>query len=490
LLVGCCALVFWAWRVVWESSDPVLAEARAIQTRALRDLQSPQAAARLAAIRELDRLGVGDSTIAIRPLTAVLRDEDPEVRIAASEALGRIGALAVRNGSEGEGVRSAITALIALLKEPQPGVRIAAAHSLGLIISATPNHGAGPRRGVGKSGAAAPAPVPAVAIITPVETNAVMAALVETLGDQDAKVRHAALVTLAAVGPGTPLDPPRALGTTLTDESPENRVATVNVLASYQRGLDPWIPSLIRMLERDTDRSVRDSAASALRHRISQPAVTAAVVPILVAGLRSQDREVRVQLAGLLGRIAPDAGAAIPALLRVLTEPIDSEVAAFENQARDPGCNAAEALGRIAPGTESAPEVIRALTEVARSGHRFRRAWAAYALGQFGPAAASAVPVLIHMLDEDPPNMWVENKGSAAWALGQIAPETPSSGGAVTALAAALELDGDVRLAAIKALSRFGPRAAVAIPKIRALTASLDSSVRKAATSTLAALEP
>jgi HEAT repeat protein len=203
-LVTCCGVVLWTLKVVWDSRDPRLLEARAIQNRAIAALQSPKAADRMTAIQELERLGFGDRGVAIGPLIAVLQDEDSEVRLAAAEALGRLGSEAIRAGSDGEAVRVAVTALIGSLKDSQPEIRIAAARTLGTITSTSPAAGRGsPPRGRKQ---AVRASAGAVAMTTPIDRMAVIDGLVDTLSDCDNRVRNAARAALASVGGSAPID--------------------------------------------------------------------------------------------------------------------------------------------------------------------------------------------------------------------------------------------------------------------------------------------
>jgi len=487
VLIACSGMLLWAGRTLWERHDPVAAEARAIQNRAIDALKSTKAAERVTAIRELERLGFGDSAIAIRPLNAALVDEDSEVRVAAAEALGKLVSSAIRAGSGARDVRAATTALIASLKDPLPEVRIAAASTLGTIASTLPAAGAGRTSRDRKKTLSAVRPVP------PVDPKTVFDSLVEAIGDRDAKVRGAVLGAMAAVDSGAPVDPPKVLSAGLEDESPENRRTAIVALTRFRRGLDPWISTLVRIAEHDDDRSLRATCANAL-NGIKPPAVTSDAVPALVTGLGNSDAQVRIQVALLLGRLGPDAGAAVPSLLRVLTEPVDPQLARSQSGVMmhddDPANAAALALGRIAPRSKAAREVIVALTEVARCGHRIRRGDAAFALGDFGPAAAEAVPVLINMIkDTTPPARNVHNEALAARALGQIAPETPSADQAVAALVCVLESDTKApRAEAIEALQQFGQKAAVAIPKIRSQLDERDHLVRRAAASALPVL--
>ncbi|SIO44755.1 HEAT repeat [Singulisphaera sp. GP187] len=407
-LVACTGLILWAARVVWENRDPALTEERAIQDHALRVLLSPNATERMGAIQDLERLRHADGAIAIRHLTAMLGDADSTIRIASVDALGTIGARAIRTGSDDAAIPAAIRALTGLLKDPQPAMRMAAANTLGAMTEA--NHRPGPPRSGGRN----KAPTPASAVITPVETKSVIAALTETLGDPNAEVRGKAINALAAA---TSLaDPPKAFAATLKDESAENRRTTVVALAQYRRGLDSWIPALLRIAEHDENPAVRTMGVGVLTVRIGPPKVTAASVPALIARLESRDPEVRRAVAEVLGRFGPDADPAIPILLRIFTEATDGEVAGSPYESQVQG-DAAQALGKIAPLTASAKEVITTLTEVVRSGTSDKQRQATWALSEFGPKAAPAIPVLIRMAREAGPLHAFANEGAAAWAL-------------------------------------------------------------------------
>ena len=148
----------------------------------------------------------------------------------------------------------------------------------------------------------------------------------------------------------------------------------------------------------------------------------------------------------------------------------------------DPASEAAYAW-RDCPGSAEAKEVIAALTEVARAGAVSRRGWAAVALGEFGPDAEGAVPVLIKVIERCHPQLTFEREASAAKALGKIAPDTPSADKAIAALLPLLDSKRPLsQSSAIEALGRFGPKAAAAIPRIRALKEDRDRDVREAAT--------
>jgi HEAT repeat protein len=230
--------------------------------------------------------------------------------------------------------------------------------------------------------------------------------------------------------------------------------------------------------------------------RIQSSALSSAVVPTLISALDNPEREVRLRLVPLAARVAPDAKTVIPALIKVLREPLDSDrraagQAVFISYA-GPAQQAARELGRLAPGTALADAAVSALSEVVQSGPDKRWGSAADALSQFGPAGASAVGPLISMLERTASSELATRDGaSAAAALGEIAPRTSSAAAAVTALTAALKSQSiPTRQAAIEALSSFGSAAAPAIPSIREI-AEKDPfpNVRKAAQSTLEAIK-
>jgi HEAT repeat protein len=448
-------------------------------TAMIRRLKDPDRAVRLAAFKALDSIvsgsvksgsGGGETIRAsATALIGYLKDPDPSARAAAINALGSIGWNVVKSGSNEETVRAPATALFECLKEPEPSVRSAAAISLGQIVS----------------------PYSDLSANSPVNRTAVMDALVGLLGDRDAGVRRAALRAITWDPSGS--DPPKVLAEALKDESAENRALAVRRLSNYDQGLDPWVPMLLRLAEHDPDPSVREECLRGLTADFERPSgITPAVVPVLTESLSSKDAKIRSHVAWLLGAHKADARAAIPELLRVLNEPVDPQVVPVRGPAGtfDPGCEAAWALGRIAPGSTEAKKVIAALAEVVRSGPQSRGGWAAVALGEFGPAALEALPVLIKLLNDGTPDDKFERHSSAATALGKIAPGSPAADEAVAALLPVLERkSGLPRLMALRALAQFGPKAAAAIPRIRVLKDDRDAEVRNAAANALPAIE-
>jgi HEAT repeat protein len=481
--------MFWAWRHWVESSNPDLAEARSARQDAMRDLHSRIPSERVAAINLLERLPHRETTVAIPPITAALDDPEVAVRVAAAEALGSICGSAVASGSMTEAVKAAAAALLVRLKDPVGDIRFAAARSLGKIAGATP-----PLRGA-----------------SPVDRQAIQRARVELRSDQDPRLRSVALRALCSFEN----DPPEGLVAGLEDRSAEVRLAAIELLAHHRRGLDPWIPRLIALAEHDPEKEVREECLHVLRPPFFKPpAVTEAVVPALLDGLKTEVVPVRYTIVEFIGQLGPVGRDAIPELLRIVRAPLAPNLESVQHievlEDADPGSEAALALGAIAPGTPEAPQVIAALTEVARSGPLMRRTRTVYALGLFGPAAAEAIPVLIGVItdptavkqiqdlvgttgksrQEPDESAYVHGQAEAARALGKIAPGTPLADQAITTLQTVLNSPAEFcRAAAAQALGQFGPKAASALPRIRELKNDRATIVSRAAAGALTLIE-
>jgi HEAT repeat protein len=475
MLIVCCAAIFWAYRSVWESYHPLKAAAG--------KLTSGSTAQHLAAIRQLTELGTGDSAEAVRALVPALHDQDETVRAEAAQAIGAVGSYAARSDPETIGL--AIKGLLESLSDTKPAVRIAVISALRILSGSSLGE---PQRETRKAAAASKSSA------STVDVAPVSEAFLKLLGDPDPEVQRAAIGALATIGPRALGTPPRALFEVVENPSAVIRVGAISALAGFPRGLDPLVPALLKHLEHD-EPEVRDACAQALG-RIRPSALSSAVAPDLVAGLKSPDRDVRTRIIALISRLSPDVGQVAPALIAVLHEPVSSDGTTFGPgmipSHVGPAHEAARALGQLAPGTKSADAAIKALTEVLESGPDQRKATAATALGRFGQAAAEAVPALIKRLQETAGQTEPGGPGpSNASTLADISPGTPYADKAVVALTAALRSAwSPTREAAIHALSKFGPAATPALPALRELKEKDPvPNVREAAEATLSALK-
>jgi HEAT repeat protein len=397
--------------------------------------------------------GSADEAIAI--LAEVIRAGPPRLRQSAADSLERFGP-------------AAQAPLIGLLNDRQPGVRLAAAKALESMI-----------RGRNRAGM--------------IDVEGTFSALSEVLGDRDEAVRIAVLDALGATAQNSEMEPPDSLAACLSDQSAGVRIAAIESLACFRSGLDRWITSIFEVLEREADVHDRSAALRALLRVHAQP-FSAPSILALTRGLGTRHSEVRCAAAYLLSTLGTDAAQAIPALIEAMSCPLDPTFVGpgklDDPWAWDPAVAATRALSQIAPGTRRADEVIRALTDVLQTGHPRRRVVAAHALGRFGPAAVAAVPALIDVVKMDAvtePGRW--DGASAATALGWIAPDTPLGDEVVAVLIEALRSGTpSTRQSAIEALTRFGPKAATAISRLRDLRAYPDPSIRAAAVNALSAL--
>jgi HEAT repeat protein len=524
VLVACCGLILWVWRHLTENADPVVNEVRAMQRRAIDALESSKNAGdRLTAIHELEGLHSAEVSIAIPALVRALDDLDIEVRIAAAEALGSSGHGRENSRSADPSIAAAAIALTRRVRDRNPRFLVAVVQNLGLIGASLVKSGTGglaattaakalmeclndPEPQVRSAAATALGKIDSrklAAMTTPsFDRQALMDALANMLGDGDEGARLAAINAMPA-HPKLNGGPAPALINGLKDESPRIRAAAISGAVQIRQtpmagvvqgrqGLDPWVPQLLRLAERDPEPSVREQCCSALSFAFNSPAITAAVVPDLIRGLKSDNTRVRSLAAWVLGPLESDALAALPELLGVLNEPLAPDVEPIWSPRYnlDPASAAARALGKIVPGSAEENKVIAALMEVVRNGPVSRRGWAAAALGEFRSAAVEAVPLLIQLLSDAAIDDKFERASSAVSALGKIAPESRAADQALAALLPALDSTiTSVRVSSIDALGNFGAKAAAAIPKIRALKDDRDVWVARTAVKALAAIE-
>jgi HEAT repeat protein len=331
-------------------------------------------------------------------------------------------------------VRGAIASLLGALKDPQPSVRAAAAIALASIFSSEKSAGL-------------------------IDHKAALITLTESLSDRDAAVRFAALGPLTLVAPASGVDPPQELAGVLKDESAGTRARAVVALINFRRGLEPWIPSLLQMIEKDKDPAIHDAFFSTTVASIQPPAVSVAVIPTLIAALRSPDGQVRAMACRVLMTFGPEARAAVPALIAMAREEW-SDSTVVERQALALDRSAIQALSKIARETESAGQVIAALAELIQKTSPNRSAAAVTALGEFGPAAESAVTALIRASS-------FAGSPDVIKALVQIAAGPNSAAKAIAGLGAVVRTGSpDMQWDAADALARFGPAAESAVPDL------------------------
>lgn len=157
----------------------------------------------------------------------------------------------------------------------------------------------------------------------------------------------------------------------------------------------------------------------------------------------------RAALLRAIGSFREDAGPAASEIGRMLAD-----------STADVRAAAAWALSQMGPaGAKAVPELAKSLADP----DPLVRSMAAVALRSIGPKAVDAVPDLIQALRDPEPTV----RAPAADALGHIGPAAKS---AVSALAARLQVDGEVIYVLrsdATALGDIGPEAASALPSLR-----------------------
>jgi HEAT repeat protein len=218
--------------------------------------------------------------------------------------------------------------------------------------------------------------------------------------------------------------------------------------------------------------AARTPAESSLDRKYLAEA-TRPAVGVLVRGLADPEPRNRLTAVESLELLGDAAGPAAPALLRALADPDR-----FVRWA------AVRSLGKI-PALPPSPAVER-MTPLLLDTDTGVRVAAAAALERFGPGAQSAVPTLLRALVQGSDR---EAQVALMHALVPIAGARPHA--AVPTLCQLLRSpDPCVRRAALTTLGEFGPAAGAALPNLRAALGDEDQTVREAARVAVAAVTP
>jgi HEAT repeat protein len=405
---------------------------------------------RLNAARNLWQVG-GDDEIdeAIATLIATLGDEDVDVRTMAARSLGSLVSQTQSRGQKTplppeqmkKWQEAATKALVKGLSDNVPEFRVAVCTCLQMIKSRNPNW-QGSRQ-----------------LWAAIEKGTVK-------WNRTTVKEYSGLSDEA---------PPPELVAALKDESMVVRRAVILTLAQFALGLDSVIPILFPMLE-DSNPSTRLAAGQVLN--AAWP--TSVIVPTLIDGLKSQNRDVRWHSARLLGQVGPEASAAVPLLTAILEEPIASTPAEkLRVGTIEPSLSreAAIALVRIAPDETTLKLLVEMLSTGKPDQPGIPERWtdAAEALREMGPQAREAVPALTVALNQllDSQKPMPEPYGMVD-AIGRISRDSAHSAATVDVLMRLLDPKyqawyPNTRSHAVEILGTFGRMATVAIPKLKAL---------------------
>jgi HEAT repeat protein len=458
VLVASCGVIAWAWRSVEESRRPPSTQDWVRTLKSGNDVERKLAATRLATGRAVDA-----GTI-IPALVSALSDTAAQVRSEAALALGRYVAttLPVLGDQIAEESSAAIKGLVALINQDgDPEVRSSAAFAIATTQAAIDQAG----ESLEKSAA------------TQRTDRAVIVAALDSALQRDPANRHALIAAIRNLG-RIDLPAPPGLFAALDDSSRSVRVQALHGLSQFTGRVDRAIPVLLRDLETEEDTAERRAIGMSTRgseyfHVAEGLRPSPAVIPMLVDALESPNRNVRGAAAILLGQLGPEARSAAPALVAAARKRIPTR-AGPERASEDAlFFDFAPALLRVLPPNEA----VAILCEALRPNRYWTRSAAASALAKLGPKAKGALPALVATMKEASANQAQGDSGFAVAvvvALGQIAPDAPLDRAAteevVDALRAGLEFkDALIRGESAEALERFGPRAASALPRLRAM---------------------
>ncbi len=516
-LIAIGALVLYgAWWIIWEHGHPAAS--------AIRRLESEDAAGRMEALEELGSLGPHDPELAVPALMEALRDHDPTNRSKAAEDLGVAIMGHWTTGPGPDQVREAIFALMRLFGDPDVSVRDHASHALTSVVDAW--HGSPGAMGFGSvqeeltrmssepdpgMRAAALQALAAIALRThePPPNR-----LIEALNDPSENVRTAAARGLLLFENAVIAMLPNLIRA-MAAAQPECRPAYFEVLDRQRVAYppnwppeslsallaaldvpDPWLRGHVALLLGD----FRDGARAAIPRLL---AILRDPGPPVPDGSRPEDfrrarrsyqdpalvvaRSIR-EIAGRTERNPIPPPIADPpiaeALIRLAASPSSfrrlAAVEAMEGFAAvEPIVGALLAATRD-PNALVRAEGLRALrSREALTPPRFLsligpalddpsptvRAAAAQAIQGFGAGIEPLVPALLRRGQDDPdPGV----RDACATALGRIRPGDLSTT-VIPAFTAAIDRSGTpaaLREHLIEALTRFGSKAAPAVPAI------------------------
>jgi HEAT repeat protein len=394
VLVGLLGVL--AWQKLYRSTSPAAAAADR--------LGDEDPAARISAIGQLERYGQEEPGVALLALREALKDGSARVRAAAALAMVVVVRAAGMKGSDLREANRAVTAIFETTNDAELDVRASSVQALWMIGALWQ----------GPSGV--------------VDYARLQNVLEGASTDPNQAIRLAGIRGLGAICPELNDDPPATLVAALEDASEEIRVAAVEALSRFTKGLPRLLPTVVRSFEKA--RPEARAAYAAVFERIRPGIVGDETVLALGSALSSPDDEVRCLAASALRGVGPKAYPAIPALIASAATPRrhppavagpvpfpDPSVAKDftatpdderwwrlgpgSSDGKDPALAAARTILRILPirifdsGTAARldPASFARMKDLLNSGPPEIRAAVAYALGRFRPDPAY-IPVL------------------------------------------------------------------------------------------------
>jgi HEAT repeat protein len=303
-------------------------------------------------------------------------------------------------------------------------------------------------------------------------------ALSALLDDRSPALRATAAKSLGSIAASGRLEaPPPRLVACLDDENEQVRSRAAEALVAYRKGPELIVPVALRRLPTESP-AARNTFRDLFWHVRLEPSV----LPFLIAGLLSENTEVRLSCTAAINHMGPEARPALAAILSLLRKEIDTP---RPNDSRDEQDRiigmAAGAIGEITSDGECPPGSVEILCEILRRPGGEKReadrarsdspgpstqapgpqeeclAEAIWSLGILGRPAVPAVPLLLSTFESARGSSNL--RGLTAEALAEITRGTPDEDRVLATLAKAWKTAPEGQKTAIaRAIRRLGPK--------------------------------
>jgi HEAT repeat protein len=430
LLVVSFGAFFWAFLTIREEMKP--------NSDLLRMLRSSDPAVRIEGARRLGNVDADQIEAASSVLMAAQADENEQVRSAVTWSLGSLTMSALKVANKGVSQESA-KALTRTLSDPNDQVRMVTIESLGMIVK-----GSKPETCPIEVSSVVPALVHSLNDESPTvrrSARGALAGLGSSRGIESptalldvlnqSKIsdsRAQAALALGSFTKGATEPTVKALTQALKDADPEVRSGAAISLRAFAETAasalptlvatldDPFVPPVPKPAPTPTGAAAKkivgtggaglptgpDPAVDAARTiaLIADPLakkgefLPAEVTTGLLKSLRSSRSALRDASTDVFQTVRKAASAAVPDLIRELTESIPNPDGGF-------GPTAAATLGDVGPGSPKAADAIVALTSALDAKALATRTNAVVALGRFGPDAMPAMSRLKELGDTE-----------------------------------------------------------------------------------------
>jgi hypothetical protein len=311
-----------------------------------------------------------------------------------------------------------------------------------------------------------------------VEASAAEEALSALLDDRSPALRARAAKSLGFIAASGRLEAPQPrLVACLDDEDEQVRSRAAGALIAYRKGPELIVPVALRRLPTESP-AARNTCTDLFWHVRLEPSV----LPLLIAGLLSENTEVRLCCTAAINHMGPEARPALPAILSLLRKELGTPRPdnSRDEQNRILGM-AAGAIGEITSDGECPPGSVEILCEILRRPGGEKRgadharsdspgpstqalgpqeeclAEAIWSLGILGRPAVPAVPLLLSTFESarESSNL----RGLTAEALAEITRGTPDEDRVFATLAKAWKTAPEGQKTAIaRAIRRLGPK--------------------------------